>query len=239
MQQREYTLKDWIISIVFLVWFVGSLAALLLTARAGQPAAAVMVFGQYFTVFGVIAAGDQIKKIKAGNAQPIFFLFLLVGLSTFIMAACHQFGDESTKEAVISAIPYVGVGIFFVTGLMLIGNYVFVYVNKSKCTVPVTGTCVKVSVQYKNRGNGTGYQSLYCPIFEYTYGGQIYRKGNGVYLMVKTAEEGDEKQLFINPANPEQFHEEDSAAATGVNSLVLGIFFVIVSTIGIVALGMN
>lgn len=239
MQQKEYTLRDWIISVVFLVWFVGSLAALVLTAKAGQLAATVMVFGQYFTVFGVIAAGDQIKKIKTGNAQPIFFLFLMVGLATFVMAACHQFGGEGTKEAVVSAIPYVGVGIFFVTGLMLIGNYAFVYINKSKCTVPVTGTCVKVSVQYKDRENGTGYRSLYCPIFEYTYEGQTYRKGNGVFLMVKTAEEGDEKKLFINPANPEQFHEADSAAATGTNSLVLGIFFIIVSAIGIVALGMN
>ena len=53
MEEKNYTVKDYIIGGIFFIWFIGSIAALFMTVTI-SPWLALSVFGQYFLVFGFI-----------------------------------------------------------------------------------------------------------------------------------------------------------------------------------------
>ena len=63
MKNSEHNAWYYISGGLFLIWFVGSIVALILTAKA-TPWLAISVFGQYFLVFGLIAMFSMIKEGK-------------------------------------------------------------------------------------------------------------------------------------------------------------------------------
>ena len=73
MEEKNYTVKDYIIGGIFLIWFIGSIAALFMTVKI-SPWLALSVFGQYFLVFGFIALFSGLKN---GDYKPIFLIFIL------------------------------------------------------------------------------------------------------------------------------------------------------------------
>ena len=66
--QNKISLKDKIIGTIFLIWFIASLAGMMLVGNAYYM---LMIFGQYFLVFGLIALF---------NKALIGWLFFFVGL---------------------------------------------------------------------------------------------------------------------------------------------------------------
>ena len=109
MNGRKNSPSDMVIGTVFLIWFFGSIGGLLATAKMGQPGWTLVIFGQYFVVFGLIALHNEIKN---GFQNPIFLVFLAVGLIVVTCALMWQLGNDAAKEKVVDQIPNVAAGIF-------------------------------------------------------------------------------------------------------------------------------
>ena len=229
MIEKDYTAKDYIIGGIFLIWFVGSIVALFLTAKS-SPWLAVSVFGQYFLVFGLITL---ISGIKNGNFQPIFLTLLLVGILAVLFGVGMNFGDEATQETMQQYIPYAGISIFLLTGIFCILNHFVRKKREEKCTVPVQATCIDIKRRRRDtyEGNVRNRHYLYCPVFGFKYNGKSYEVSTNFFTTDTTAELGEQYDLYINPEHPKCFREEGESTRQGGTELALGIFFILVSSL--------
>lgn len=235
MKNSEHNAWYYISGALFLIWFVGSIVALILTAKA-TPWLAISVFGQYFLVFGLIAL---ISTLKEGKFTPIFLILIFVGLLAVLFGIVMQFGDEAAQASFKQLIPYAGISIFFVMGLLFIINY-FVRSNQDKnCIEIVRATCVDMKKRKNSTSNGMSYTiyNTYCPVFSFTYNGKSYEVNNNIYTQVPDVELGEEKELYINPKHPKCFREDANIAfRQSIAELGFGIFFILISSMAFVIL---
>ncbi len=235
MKNSEHNAWYYISGALFLIWFVGSIVALILTAKA-TPWLAISVFGQYFLVFGLIAL---ISTLKEGKFTPIFLILIFVGLLAVLFGIAMQFGDEAAQATFKQLIPYAGISIFFVMGLLFIINY-FVRSNQNKnCIEIVRATCVDMKKRKNSTSNGMSYTiyNIYCPVFSFTYNGKSYEVNNNIYTQVPDVELGEEKELYINPKHPKCFREDANIAfRQSIAELGFGIFFILISSMAFVIL---
>ena len=229
MQKNEHSAWYYISGGLFLIWFVGSIVALVLTAKT-TPWLAVSVFGQYFLVFGLIAL---ISTMKEGKFTPIFLILVFVGLLALLFGIVMQFGDEAAQATFKQLIPYAGISIFFVIGILLIINH-FVRSNRNKnCIEIVRATCVDMKKRKNSTSNGMSYTmyNTYCPVFGFSYNGKSYEVNNNIYTQVPDVELGDEIELYINPKHPKCFREDANIAIRqSIAELGFGIFFILISS---------
>lgn len=229
MEEKNYTAKDYIIGGIFLIWFIGSIVALFMTVKI-SPWLALSVFGQYFLVFGLIVL---VSGIKGGNFNPIFLIFILVGLLGVLFGLVMYLGDEAAKETMQQYIPYAGVSIFFFTGILCIINYYVRKAREEKCIVPVRATCVDIKRRRNDTYDGPNRirRYRYCPVFGFKYNGTSYEVCTNFYTNTVTAELGEQYDLYINPEHPKCFREEGESARQGGIEWGIGIFFTVLSTI--------
>lgn len=229
MQNNEHSAWYYISGGLFLIWFVGSIVALVLTAKTA-PWLAVSVFGQYFLVFGLIAL---ISMLKEGKFTPIFLIFIFVGLLAVLFGIVMQYGDEAAQSSFKQMIPYAGISIFFVMGILFIINY-FVRTNQNKnCIEPVRATCIDMKKRKNGTSDGMSYTmyNTYCPVFGFTYNGKSYEVNNNIYTQVTDVELGEEVELYINPKHPKCYREDANIAVRqSIAELGFGIFFILVSS---------
>lgn len=234
MQQKEYTTKDWIVGILFVLWFFGSFAGFLLVAKAGMTWFAATVFGQIFLVIGIMVVVEGIKK---KNLAPVFLIFVYVGLLACIIGVVGEFGGEATKEQMIGLLPTLAISIFLFMGILLFANAVMLAQNKKKCTVPLRAKCVEIKQKIgatETSGNQRRTRYVYCPVFEYTYNDRLYRVDNGMYTSMLSVAEGGNYNVMINPNKPEQYFEESEYVSNNSTSIIIGIIFVVCSVVGMV-----
>ena len=231
MKNSEHNAWYYISGGLFLIWFVGSIVALILTAKA-TPWLAISVFGQYFLVFGLIA---MFSMIKEGKFTPIFLIFIFVGLLAVLFGIIMQFGDESAQATFKQLIPYAGISIFFVMGILFIINH-FVRTNQNKnCIELVRATCVDMKKRKNGTSDGMSYTvyNIYCPVFGFTYNGKSYEVNNNIYTQVPNVDLGDEIDLYINPKHPKCYKEDPLIAGRqSIAELGFGIFFILISSLG-------
>ena len=231
MQNNEHSAWYYISGSLFLIWFVASIVALVLTAKTA-PWLAVSVFGQYFLVFGLIAL---ISMLKEGKFTPIFLIFIFVGLLAVLFGIVMQFGDEAAQASFKQLIPYAGISIFFVMGILFIINH-FVRTNQNKnCIEPVRATCIDMKKRKNGTSDGMSYTmyNTYCPVFGFAYNGKSYEVNNNIYTQVPDVELGEEIELYINPKHPKCYREDANIAVRqSIAELGFGIFFILVSSMG-------
>lgn len=234
MIEKDYSAKDYLVGAIFLIWFIGSIAALFITAKS-TPWLALSVFGQYFLVFGLIVL---ISGIKNSNFQPIFLIFLFAGALCVLFGVVMHFGNETTKETMQQYIPYAGVSIFFFTGVFCIISYYVRKGREEKCTVPVRATCIDMKRRRRDTYDGPNRRRhyLYCPVFGYNYNGKSYEVCTNFYTNTVTAELGEQYDLYINPEHPKCFREEGESARQSGSEWGIGIFFTVLSTIAFIVL---
>lgn len=231
MSEGKYTAGEKIFSVVFLIWFVLSLGALIATAKLQALGWTAIVFGQYFVVFGV---AGLINEIKAGFRHPIIIVLPLVGFTVVISGLLWQFGNEVMKGNVVKHIPNMVAGVFLFVGILLLVQIVIDKLEQKKCTCAVQGKCVDVKWHYSNSSDGRS-QKTYCPVYEYYYNGQTYTGSQEIYTNLISVSEGEYRELFINPEKPTVFYEKGMSSTYNIMSLILGVIFVAVGVIVIYA----
>lgn len=80
---KEHSTGSKIFGIVFILWFIGSIVAMIVLSNMGKAEYTVMLFGQYFLVFGIIAFFG--KSVDGSNPKPIGLIFASIGLACIII----------------------------------------------------------------------------------------------------------------------------------------------------------
>lgn len=234
MTNREYTALDYVKGAIFLIWFIGSIVGLFVAANSA-PWLAVSIFGQYFFVIGLLILYSGIKE---GNLKPILLIFVFVGLVAILFGIAMQFGDESTQELFTKLIPYFGIGIFFVTGVLSFVTSIVRNSREKNCTHLVCATCVEIKSRRRQTQSEhrTTQHYIYCPVFSFKYNGKPYEVCNNFYSLDIDAELGQQYDLYINPDHPKCFKETGESIRQNSTELGIGIFFTVFSVIAFLIL---
>ncbi len=234
MDEREYSIGDYIVGSVFLIWFLGSMGAFVLTART-TPWLSLAVFGQIFTVVGILAL---VSGLKEGDYKPIMLLFIFVGLVTITGGIIMQYGEEALQERFMGYIPYIGMSIFFVTGILALVTAYVRNRREQKCTQLVKATCIEIKRRKSNTVDkhdlGKPMYYLSCPVFRYFYNGRMYERSNNTFTRYCNVELRQTYDLYINPDKPEHFREEGETARLNGMEVTVGIMFTLISIVGFI-----
>ena len=210
-----------LLSVIFLIWFFGSICLMLYLSQNNKGALVVTVFGQFFLVFGLIAV---ISCIKNKQFQPITLIFPLVGISCMVGGCIFQFGSETVIKYAEDALPYIFLCIFLIVGVSLvIGAYLHSKRLHEECNYGITATCVDVKSHYRK-----GTRS-YCPVYEVYFRGEMIRICNNVYSNMNHIAEGDTREVYLNPNKPTEFYEPKEEKAMKTVLYIIGSVFAIVS----------
>lgn len=238
MEKKQYTVGETLLGILFLVWFFASIIALLMTAKT-HPWIALVIFGQYFLVFGSIAL---VSMIKNDNFQPIILIFPFVGAGVAGWGLVMQFGNKELQKQFMGLIPYLGLGLFGVVGALSLLNTVARQKREEKCTQLVTATCIKIRKKMtQTTTNGAGEKEirhLVCPVLRYSYNGKNYEVCHDTFTRTAAMQVGDSCYVYINPEKPKIFREESETARLNGMELAIGVIFLVVSIGGILLVRM-
>ena len=202
-KKRNSSLLDTIIGIVFVVLFLGAIAAILYFKDKNQPLC-IFIFGAVFFMFGTFAI------IYTGVSKNNLFvlLFPLIGAGIMFFSGAYMWGGEDIKANIMSLIPIAALAVFILVGL---GMTVFTFLNnrikKIHCTEIVTAVCIKLNRKYSfDSSDDIGGRPTYAPVFKYYFNGAEYTVTQSYYTNIDVPKLGSEVQLYINPDNPEEFY---------------------------------
>lgn len=212
--QNKISLKDKIIGTIFLIWFIASLAGMMLVGNAYYM---LMIFGQYFLVFGLIALF---------NKALIGWLFFFVGLIIILipLSILHPNLIPITIDWIEILPLLIGVGFILIgIGFIIVPLVEKKREKKSIVAVEATITDVLIDVYAKNKN--------YRPVYEYIYEGKTYTEEAPTYFN-EAPNIGDTIEISIFSDEPEVIYTKE---VFGYNILLFigGISMLI----GLVALG--
>ena len=219
MDENNKDTKGKVGGIIFIIWFIASFLGIMEAGRQ-QSIWAVVLFGQYFFVFGIVF---MIVSIK--NKDPFYLplISVLVGTGVMVGSLIYKYGTDVIKEKADEIIPVILLSLFVIIGLgFLYMVYRTVFVLPNKYNHVVSATCKKV---LRTRSSDEhGHKWLYCPVFTYTYNGVEYNSSDNVYTDTKY-EEGEHYEINIDPDNPDKFYSPKGMGKTLILELLMGIAF--------------
>jgi len=205
------------LGIIFLIWFFGSIFLMIYLSKINGYYT-VMVFGQYFFVFGLIPLCGSKEKDKL-----IGIPFVLVGLCCIVIPYIMMNPDILSIDIIWdSVIPLLLIFAFVLAGL---GMTFMPIINNKKlkklCTLTVYAKILKYDYTYSDKGN-----KLYCPVYEFQFNNKKYEVSNNKYSNFGNKKIDTIVNLKVNPNNPEQFIDNTKF---DMFVIVLGITFLVVS----------
>ncbi len=216
---RKYTFGEIVFTIVFMTWFVGSIAAMVVLAKSGMPILAIGVFGQYFLVFGIAAIWSGIKN---KNFNPIVLILPIVGIVGIAVSVVWQFGAEETIEFIEENGWMALLAVFVIVGILLEVYAFYITIGqKRKFSHSVTAICVDILVSYNDEG-----QEIYCPVYEAYVGGIKNTVSNNIYSKWIDVQIGDMKDIGVNEYFPGECYESSSSNGMGIIAGILGLIFI-------------
>lgn len=223
---KKHGIVSIILSIVFVAWFLGSIGGMIYFSQKNMGAMIVILFGQLFFIFGLIAV---ISGIVSKNFQPITIIFPLVGIGCLVGGGIFQFGSEVIVKYLEDALPYIFLCLFMIVGASVVLGAYFTSKRKHEiCTYCVMANCVEVKSHY-HKGSRT-----YCPIYEIYFRDEMIQLCNNTYTNINRVEVGETREVYVNPDNPKEFFEPKEEKSTKIFMYVLGSAFVAISAFALV-----
>ena len=206
-----------LLSLVFLVWFLGSMIGLVVSAK--DPAKQWLIpviFGQYMLVFGLVGLIASLSE-KKKRGWWLGAVCLLVGLTTAILGLAHHYGSPSTREAIISAIPALVGAVFLIGGGCGLWSETLYKKRLERIyTIPVTGTCVEHKVHRSSNGS-----RLICPVYEAYLNGETVRFCKESYSNVGYPAVGEQRTLYTDGEDLEFYLEPEGDGRQAIISIVI------------------
>lgn len=221
MKKQKNTLFSKIMPIIFLVWFIASLVLLVILSQINSHYM-IMIFGQYFLVFGIIFANAQ-RKDRDKSLVP--YLFMLIGISCIIIPLLMMYPNLLTIEINWErTIPILVMLLFIIVSLaMIISPIIKTKRLKKVCTLRVCATVIKHKTEYSDRG-----RKLFAPVYEFEFNGKKYEVCKEQYTNINVIPKGTIVELLINPLDPEEFLDDSNFSFYVIG---MGVLFFIVSFI--------
>lgn len=242
-----------VVGIVFLLWFVCSIAILYLAAKGSLPLYMITIgLGQFFLGFTGIIGVSIVKSLRRHKAQVWghvgFMLLLLIsvgliavgllqksGTLTNILAGLPKLicGRELENDGFFYAALFAGA--FFLAALALVlENIAFRMSRKKHCTETVAGTCTEMKSRLNHNASHPRERIAQAPVFQYVYDDLLYESCEEIYTSTNQVKEGDRVLIYINPRYPEEFYVE----GTGIfhKNILLGSVIMAVISFGFIIL---
>ncbi len=195
--------------LLFLAIFIGSIIAVIAFSKT-EPLYSVTAFGVCFTSAGVMMLVQNKKKQLFGSV-----LFLLIGLGMVIVPLIFKYQQTHPAAAPLigeEIVPILMLGLFvLIGGGMAIGSICSFFSKKGRCSEPVQVTCIALNKRRSSKGN-----TLYAPVWEYYYNGQVYRKADSTASNVGYPRIGDTRNYMVNPNDPEDLFNPSPAGTIGM-----------------------
>lgn len=204
-----------ILSVIFVMWFIGSIISLVVLSEINGYYT-VIVLGQFFLVFGLVIPKGETKD------WLITITFILVGLVCliipFLMLHPELVNSEVDWDYVIVILV---LSAFVIAGLAMI----FIPIRKYKrlkkvCSISITAKIVENLSRYSDG------KKLYCPVYEFDFGGKKYNVSDNIYTNIGVKPVGTLVDMKINPNDPNEFLNKEPSS---IILLVMGIIFLLAS----------
>lgn len=220
-------MKSKIVGTIFLIWFVCSIVLIFLVSNfENQIGWLLLIFGQYFVVFGGIAV---FGNMGAKHFPSIVLMGPLVGLVCAVCGIYTLVYGEAAIDTIYSIAPYLIFLIFPISGILLIHMSLseILYLKK-KCTYEIDAKCVDVSVSFLKNNRGR-MVNTYMPTYNVHINGKDHRIWNNKYSTNKFVV-GEYYKIMINPLDVNDFIDSNTKFVEG-NGIIIGFIFMIVSII--------
>lgn len=226
---KETSGKNKALSGCFILWFVGSMLAMMFAnkfvPKQYDTPVILMLFGQYFIVFGVLALkGLMQSEDKMGNLPMI--IFPLVGVLIFgggllgLLATMGVLG-EGFSDKLVAAVPFIMINLFVIVGAaMVILCFMRNSQLKRECTMEVQAICNKERVSH-SRNHGRTYSPEYLIFID----GKEKIICKNFYTPIRHTV-GAVYNIIINPNNPNMYID-DTKGANIVIYIVGTVFFIV------------
>ncbi|MBQ8728077.1 MAG: hypothetical protein IJY83_06290 [Oscillospiraceae bacterium] len=229
MNNKKYSPSEIIISVIFVIWFIASIAVMIFFGKTGRAGLVPAVLGQYFLVFGIAAGVNEAKNKKF---NPIALVFAIVGIAGIVATLILYFGAETMISFLDKNMPYILMTIFLIVGIILVIVAVSKYFGRKKrCSYMVTAKCIELR-EMANDGH-----MLACPVYEIYYDGRTIKLCDDVYSNNLDVRVGDEKEIMINPDKPTEYFAPEEMAASSIIIGGIGIAIVLVMIFALVMTG--
>ena len=207
---------------VFFLWFIGSFIGMIIFAVNDKLPIVAMIIGQYLLVFGIIIVRSGIKN---KNLKPGALLVIAVGVGCIGGGAIFQFGNHAMRNMAVEVLPYA----FMILGLsVVIGNYLYFKKKHESCTFCVEATCARIKEERRKEPGETRPTYLYCPVYVGDFRGETVTFCNEHYCNKKYVKEGEKREIYVNPENPQEFYEPKEEKDLVIFLYVLGSACVII-----------
>lgn len=231
MNNKKYSPFEIVISIIFVIWFIASLGAMIFFAKTERAGLVPAVLGQYFLVFGIAAGVNEAKNKKF---NPIALVFAIVGLAGIVATLILYFGAETMISFLDKNMPYILMALFLVVGIILVISAVSKYLGRKKrCSYMVTAKCIEIR-EMANDGH-----MLACPVYEIYYEGKTIKLCDNVYSNTLDIRVGDEKEIMINPDKPKEYFSPEDMLGSSLVIGIIGFVIVLVMIFAIVMTGVS
>lgn len=179
-----------LVGFFFIIWFIASMIGIFYFMST-NPTIGLMIFGQYFFVFGMMALF---------NKQAIGFIFTLVGAGIIIVPLLVSHPEFIPMELNWEFLGIFLFGfVFFAIGVGITISTIVADRNfKNRCSLPILATIVAES---KNS------HSTKFPLYKFRYNDRDYKvRGNSS----KIINIGEQVEIMINPSKPGDVYFKDS-----------------------------
>lgn len=199
---EKFLVHDTIISWACIIWAVASIALMFYFSGLNQVTFAIMTFGQFFLIMGIIFF---CRKQIAGA------VFTITGIGCIILPAISEWGylfnenlvgHNNVFPALLStAITILGLAMLVVPGVLENSA-------ERKCKKSLKAECVDLKETKLSNG-----LVAYAPIYQYEYEGNIYTKCTEKYRKTKIPNIGSRIDIRINEKKPEEVYIEASKSS--------------------------
>lgn len=234
---KKMGVKEKVLGVILLIWFFGSVVGFFVCSELEDNTGLLLVlFGQYFLVFGIIVVVSNLKK----KPFPIItIIFPIVGLSALVCGICMLVGKETALEFIKQYAPYILMWVFPVAGVLVIANSFSQYrYLKRVCTRDIQAKCIDIESEFTKASFEDRRTRVYMPVYSIFYDNREYIIRNYNYTNLVNFEIGMYYYIKINPSNPNEFIDENTKKANML-TLIIGITFIVVTLPVIIFMYMN
>ncbi|MCR5109337.1 MAG: hypothetical protein K6B38_00265 [Ruminococcus sp.] len=209
-----------LISVILASWILGTLIALFKIPDNGDRSwKTIFAVGQFFAGIGLVTTVSELIKRKFLNA--VTSAFIVTGGVMVYEALKYRSAGLHEREQIIKAVPFIAtLGIPLFCLAIMIHSIAYPKHMRKMCTMPVTGICTEVRMvtRYKD---GRKYHR-YIPVLEISFNSEPRQ----IFLNEERSEDscpmvGQQKQIMIDPNDPENFYDEEHNENT--KAIVLGL----------------
>ena len=215
-----------ILSFVFLLWFIASVVGMIYVSRSSELSWLIpVILGQFFLVIGTAGFIAMCSAKKKGLWIDI--TAILAGAVIVVLPLIYHYGSEQTKAVITSNIPTLaGAGILTAGICGTLATFIGKKRSAKKYSTPAEGICIEHKTRLGSRGT-----VLYCPVYEITLNGEMYRMEKKVYSNTGVPQIGESRTLYIDEDDLESYVEPIADKSIRMIGYLVSVSFMAAGTI--------